>query len=58
MIQNDKDPTEVKTVARWDSVKDWQKFWNEGRHQQMQSMHELVERVSVEVYTEIDDFTK
>ena len=58
MIQNDNDTSEIKTIARWDSLNDWKKFWHESKHSQMGSMHDLGERVSVEVFREIDDFTK
>ena len=58
MLQNDNDSREIKTIARWDSLNDWKKFWHESKHIQMGSMHDLGERVSVEVFREIDDFTK
>nr|WP_299384214.1 antibiotic biosynthesis monooxygenase [Allomuricauda sp.] len=58
MIQNDADSTEIKTVAKWDSLEDWKQFWKDSKPSQMQSMHDLGERVSVEVFREIDDFTK
>ena len=58
MLQNDKDPSEIKTIARWDSLDDWQQFWHAGNHSQMGSMHDLGERVAVEIFTEVDDFTR
>ncbi|MGW9686350.1 antibiotic biosynthesis monooxygenase family protein [Flagellimonas sp. 2504JD1-5] len=58
MLQNDKDPTEIKTIARWDSLKDWEQFWQDSNPSQMGSMHNLGERVSVEIFREVDDFTK
>ena len=58
MLQNDKDGKEIKTIARWDSLEDWKKFWHEGNHSQMGSMHDLGERVSVEIFKEVDDFTR
>ncbi|UII79449.1 antibiotic biosynthesis monooxygenase [Flagellimonas sp. CMM7] len=57
MLQSDNDPTAIKTIARWDSLDYWKKFWHEGNHSQMGSMHDLGERVSVEIFREIDDFT-
>ncbi len=57
MLQNDKDAGEIKTIARWDSLNDWKKFWNDGNHSQMRSMHDLGERISVEIFREVDDFT-
>lgn len=58
MLQSEKDKQEIKTIARWDSLEDWKRFWQESKPSQMQSMHDLGERVSVEIFKEIDDFTK
>ncbi|MCL6265347.1 antibiotic biosynthesis monooxygenase family protein [Flagellimonas myxillae] len=58
MLQNNSNPGEIKTIAKWDSLEDWKKFWQDSKPGQMQSMHDLGERVSVEVFTEVDDFTK
>ena len=57
MLQNHNDLSEIKTIARWDSLEDWKNFWQDSKPQQMSAMHELGERVSVEIYTEVDDFT-
>ncbi len=58
MLQNDSDTSAVKTIARWDSLKDWERFWQESKPTQMQSMHDLGERTSVEIFKEVDDFTQ
>lgn len=58
MLQNDQDTSAIKTIARWDSLHDWKQFWQDNNHSQMQSMHELGERISVEIFREVDDFTK
>lgn len=58
MLQSDKDTREIKTIARWDSLDDWKKFWQESNPTQMRSMHDLGERVSVEIFREVDDFTR
>lgn len=58
MLQNDEDTREIKTIARWDSLHDWKKFWQDSNHSQMRSMHDLGERVSVEIFREVDDFTR
>nr|WP_298790693.1 antibiotic biosynthesis monooxygenase [uncultured Allomuricauda sp.] len=58
MLQNHEDSTVIMTIARWDSLNDWKQFWHENNHSQMGSMHDLGERVSVEIYNEVDDFTK
>ena len=58
MLQSDEDAGTIKTIARWDALDDWKKFWHESNHRQMRSMHDLGERVSVEIFREVDDFTK
>lgn len=58
MLQHEKDSTEIKTVAKWDSLQNWEKFWHEGNHSQMGKMHDLGKRISVEIFKEIEDFTK
>ncbi|SHG19482.1 antibiotic biosynthesis monooxygenase family protein [Flagellimonas flava] len=58
MLQNEGNPEQIKTIARWDTLSDWEKFWQDSKTSQMQSMHELGERISVEIFREIDDFTK
>ncbi len=58
MLQSEVDPCTIKTIARWDSLDHWKRFWNKTEHSQMQSMHDLGKRISVEVFNEIDDFTR
>ena len=58
MLQGEKDPGEIKTIARWDSLDEWKKFWKEGKPGQMGSLHDLGERVSIDIFREIDDFTR
>lgn len=58
MIQHAENSSEIKTIARWDSLNDWKKFWHESNHSQMGTMHDLGERVDVEIFREIDDFTR
>ena len=58
MLQSEKDASKVKTIARWNSLDDWKKFWHENNHSQMESMHNLAERTSIEIFREVDDFTK
>ncbi|WP_431122302.1 antibiotic biosynthesis monooxygenase family protein [Flagellimonas flava] len=57
MLQGEADGSQIKTIAKWDSLEDWQQFWNDSKPTQMQSMHDLGERVSVEIFKEVDDFT-
>ncbi len=58
MLQSKENPQEIKTVARWDSLEAWNTFWQGSTTNHMKIMHELGERISVEVFKEIDDFTK
>ena len=58
MLQEEEDPTQIKTIARWDSLDHWKQFWQDSKPNQMQSMHDLGERVSVEIFKEVDDFTR
>ena len=50
MIKNADDGTDIKTVARWDSLDDWKQFWKDSKPSQMSSMHELGKRGKVEFY--------
>ena len=58
MLQSDSNPSEIKTIARWDSLEEWKNFWEDSNPIQMQSMRDLGERVSVQIFKEVDDFTK
>ena len=58
MLQDDKDTTAIKTIARWDTLDDWKQFWQDSNPSQMLSMRDLGERISVEVFREVDDFTR
>ena len=58
MLQNPNDPGQIKTIAKWDNLQDWEKFWQDSKPSQMKSMHDLGERVSVEIFREVDDYTK
>jgi len=58
MLQNDNDNTEIKTIAKWDSLNDWKIFWPNNNPRQMQSMHDLGERVSAEIFKEVDGFIR
>ena len=56
MLQN-VDSNEIKTIARWDSLDHWKTFWHDSNPTQMRTMHELGERISVEIFKEVEDFT-
>ncbi len=58
MIQSHEDSSEIKTIARWDALQDWKRFWQDSNPSQMLSMRDLGERTSVEIFREIDDFTR
>ena len=58
MLQDNKDATAIKTIARWDTLDDWKQFWQDSNPSQMLSMRDLGERISVEVFREVDDFTR
>lgn len=58
MLQGVEDNREIKTIARWDSLDDWKNFFQGNNPSQMLSMRDLGERTSVEIFEEIDDFTK
>ena len=58
MLQSDSNPREIKTISRWDSLEDWKNFWEDSNPTQMQSMRDLGERISVQIFKEVDDFTK
>lgn len=58
MLKNYENQKEIKTIARWNAMKDWRAFWGSKNPKQMQFMHQLGKRVSVETYEEIDDYTQ
>jgi len=58
MLRSHENDSEVLTVARWDSVASWKKFWGDAKPAQMEAMRKLGERVSVEGFDEIDDYTR
>lgn len=57
MLQSHQDPTQFITMARWDTLADWQAFWGAAKPPAMETMHTLAERLSVETFEEIDDYT-
>ncbi|MEO1021689.1 MAG: antibiotic biosynthesis monooxygenase [Bacteroidota bacterium] len=57
MIRSETDPSIIKTIARWDSAEDWKRFWQNANPSQMEEMNRLGDRLSAEVFEEIDDFT-
>ena len=57
LLQDHADPGKILTIARWDSIEQWQAFWKAENPEQMLRMRELGERVSVNSYEEFDDVT-
>lgn len=57
LLHNQDDPNLFITLARWDKLSDWQAFWEKGSHTNMDTMHALGTRLSVEVWNEVDDET-
>ncbi len=58
MLRSVDSETEVITIARWDSLESWQTFWGNRNPQQMEGMRALGERISVEVFEEVEDHTR
>jgi len=50
--------SEILTVAKWESEQSWRAFWGMQNPEAMQEMRTLGKRLSVEVYDEIDDYTR
>ena len=57
LIQQVDDPGRILTVARWDSLEDWQAFWQAENPPQMVRLRELGQRLSATAYDEYADFT-
>ncbi|MCB1886250.1 MAG: antibiotic biosynthesis monooxygenase [Rhodocyclaceae bacterium] len=50
-------PGRILTIARWDSLAQWEAFWQGADPQQMSAMRQLGTRVSVTAFEEFSDFT-
>lgn len=57
MLQACENDSEVLTVAKWDSLESWQTFWGNSNPEEMEKVRKLGERISAEVYEEIEDYT-
>ena len=57
MLRASDSDSEVLTVAKWESMESWKKFWGKKNPEEMQEMRKLGKRVSVEAYDEVDDHT-
>lgn len=50
--------SEVTTIAKWDSLESWQRFWQGQDPAQMRGMPALGERLSAIAYQEVEDHTR
>ncbi len=50
-------PTEILTVAKWDTLDEWKAFVKEARLTSMKEMHGLGRQVSSKAYLQQGDFT-
>lgn len=57
LLQSHQDPTEFITIARWDKIEDWQKFWNDPTRTNMRDMHAIAEQLSADAFDEVEDHT-
>ncbi|HHX8464510.1 hypothetical protein [Vibrio diabolicus] len=46
------------TIAKWRTREDWERFWGTSNPEKMKKMSEIAERISVELFDEIEDRTK
>lgn len=58
MLRDADSETDILTVAKWDCVESWKAFWGMANPKEMETMQALGERVSVDAYEEIEDFTR
>lgn len=58
MLRGFDDESEVITVAKWDSLESWKRFWQGSDPEDMKEMGTLGERLSAVAYDEIDDHTR
>ena len=58
MIRSFENETDVLTVAKWDSMDSWQSFWGNENPESMEAMRKLGKRISVDVFEEIEDYTR
>jgi len=57
LIQDVNEPGHILTVARWQSLQDWQTFWKAENPPQMLRMRDLGQRLSATAYEEFADLT-
>ena len=57
LLESSDDPTEVMTIAHWDSLDQWKAFIGGAPRGQMKRMHELAELVSSTPFRLVEDHT-
>ncbi len=57
LVQEVGNSGKILTIARWDSLEDWQAFWKSENPQEMLKMRDLGTRISVTAYDEFADYT-
>lgn len=58
MLKSPADESAVVTIAKWDSLESWQKFWGDADPVEMKGLSALGKRISVEVFEEVEDHTR
>ncbi len=58
MLRSCENGSEVLTVAKWDSMESWKKFWRSSNPKEMEEMRKLGKRISVDADDEIEDYTR
>jgi len=56
-LQEAGNPGKILTIARWDTLDDWQTFWKQENPPEMSTMRALGERIRVTAYDEYTDYT-
>lgn len=58
LLRSAEDESNVLTIAKWDALADWKRFFVNQNPESMQAMRKLGERISVDAFEEIEDHTK
>ncbi len=58
MVRSVENESEVLTIAKWDSLASWEKFWGRSNPQAMAALGNLGRRISAEAFEEIEDHTR
>lgn len=58
MLRACEDESEIVTVAKWDSLTSWQAFWGTDNPKEMEGLRKIGNRISVDLYEEIEDQTR